>query len=155
MKLLREIFDQPYPYTKAPHTGKTSTFMKNFHTYNFKSPHEKYSVELFHHGSDQNPEKTRAIVSFGAGSQQAINKTGNEGRGSHKVFSTVHHIIKQHLIDHPHIKQLSFGGSKEGKDTDGSRVKLYRHMVKNFAHKHTEEHSDFNVDFKVNREDLK
>lgn len=131
MKLLREIFDQPYPYTKTPKEDYTNN--ERFHEYKFKSHKgEDYGVEI-HHGREE--EHDQADVSFyGSGSSSV---TGNEKGHASKVFSTVHHILKQHIAANPHIKNITFSSEKrdynrnspDGSKIDTGRTKLYHHMA--------------------------
>jgi len=126
-----ELFEEHYPWTKEPNTGR-------FHDYHFKTEEgQEYTVDMTHPEDDHDP----AIVEFnaehmpaynpalGAASQSPYGITGM-GRGhSQKIFSTVHHILKTHLQNHPEIKAIQFDASEP------SRQKLYAHLAKRFATK--------------------
>jgi hypothetical protein len=118
MKYLKEILDSYYPFRYVKHP--------NEHQYKFKTSKGKsLSVGIEHH-------KNKAVVTlqdedrFGGG---AFDAHGDEGHSAHKVYSTVGHIIKKHMEDHPHIESMHFDGFTT------SQHKLYGIMLKHTAHK--------------------
>lgn len=141
---MNEVFDQPYPHTKH---GALE--------YEFQTPNDNYHMGFDHLTLNHDWPNKHAEAAFSS-EKGRYSHSGAERENSHKVFSTVHNIIKQHLADNPDVKSLGFSASKGGAvGNDGSRATLYRHMIKKFAHKHTEQHTDYDVNFRVNRGDIK
>jgi hypothetical protein len=154
---LNEIFDQPYEFEKTnirrrgvpkPHELKHGK-----HFYKFSSPNDQYRVSIRnnHHGEGT------ADVEF-LSDKGFLGKSKAEASNAHRIFSTVHHIIKHHMNEHPDQSAIQFSATKPSEGGDGSRVKLYRHLVNKFAHKHKEfdQYGDNTESaFHVKRQDIK
>lgn len=131
---LAEIFQQHHPFEY--HGGSEH----GTHRYSFKTEKGHHYHVYFSHGGS--PETTRghnphhAEVDFGQ-QERGVPKThvtGDQREGSHKIFSTVHHIITHHIEKHPEVKHLHFTADEK----EPTRVKLYQHFAKRLHHKVTQ-----------------
>lgn len=123
IKLL-ELLNSHYPYEHEEGDHSSD------HFYNFKTiKNNKYTVHIYHQGD-------KATASFGheSGEEYKTHADNSEPGSSHKVFSTVKHIIKDHLKRNPYIKTLKFSAN----NAEPTRVRLYSKLVKSVAHNHTE-----------------
>jgi DNA topoisomerase I len=102
--------DSHYPFKPI------ATKFKNSYRYDFKTPNIVKTL-IAHSGP-------AAHVFFHANSSFSPN--GKERGKAHKVFSTVHHIVRHHLEKHPHIEKITFSGSKA---SDDNHAKIYDHFV--------------------------
>ena len=154
---ITELFNQHYDYTKGKvdYNQKADTEKHKFHFHTDNG--NKIHVEIKHHPSKN--KKVNSEVSFYTDDHDPDKHddqiTNKEGRSSAKVFSTVHHILRDHLQKHKHIEHVSFA-SEQG---EPSRTKLYRHLAKSFAQKHTEHESEIGrykyTNFNIHRNDIK
>jgi len=148
-QFITELFDSSsYEYTK--HTKGPRDHSAHFKTNNGN----KYHVDI-HHGPTGG-----ADVSFhdsdsdGSRGSTEINK--KERTSSVKVFSTVKHVMHDHLKNHPNIKHITFSAHH----TEPSRVRLYKHLSNKFATKHTETKSgrgkkSAHTSYTIHRDDIK
>ena len=123
-----ELFQDRYDWREA----KTEA-APEYHVYRFKTGEgHPYFVNINQAASDKHP----ASVEFGKEDianrptysfQGVFGISGEEGGHSQKILSTVHHILKTHLQNHPEVKAISFTAEEP------SRQKLYRHMARRFA----------------------
>ncbi len=143
---LTELFNKHYDYKKSSKAGE--------HSYHFHSENgSKYHVNI-HHYNEGSKKKSEAHVNFENIDSPERNKqkiSNTEGHSAAKVFSTVHHIIKHHMAEHPHMQHVSFGAAH----SEPTRVRLYKHLAKTFAHKHTEKTMNQGTHFKAHRDDFK
>lgn len=137
---LQEIFDQSYDFKyEAPRKFDR----QDKHEYHFSSPHDDYKASIYH-DFPQAKKEGHAEVEF-TGKKGFLGKSNAEGKDAHKVFSTIHKIMKHHLTTHPEVGGYHFSASTGYKnhtkggswEEEGSRAKLYDHMARKFAHKHT------------------
>jgi hypothetical protein len=146
---ITEVLDKPYDF-------KSGGSRANNHKYSFSSPHDDYKVSVYndHNGPGH------AEVEF-TSKKGHLGKSKAEGISAHKVFSTVHHVIKHHLDQHKDQDSIQFSSTNkhpdEG-DSQGSRTKLYRHLAKRFSNKHREfdpygDNSE--TAFHIKRQDIK
>lgn len=145
---VNEIMDNHYPYSKDSISYKGVNHDINW--YRFNSPHSKFKVEIA-----EPHDKTKNLnVSFSS-NKGGVGVSGHEGKAAHRVFSTVHHIIKKHLEDSG-VSGVEFTANKD--DDKVSRSKLYSALANKYAHKH--EKRSVNVgsgfdEFKIKKNDLK
>lgn len=145
---VNEIMDSHYPYSKDSISYKGVNHDINW--YRFNSPHSKFKVEIA-----EPHDKTKNLnVSFSS-NKGGVDVSGHEGKAAHRVFSTVHHIIKKHLEDSG-VSGVEFTANKD--DDKVSRSKLYSALANKYAHKH--EKRSVNVgsgfdEFKIKKNDLK
>jgi hypothetical protein len=158
---ITELFDKPLSFEKEKNNNPIH------HTYNFNTDKSKYKVNFIHH-NDGKPEQkvgffkrkpktipTHSHVDFSSEhdtsshNKMAINN--QEGHSATHVFSTVHHIIKQHMAENPHIQHLSFSAH----NSEPSRVKLYNHFAKKFTNKHNQTQTSSSTQFHFHRDDVK
>ena len=133
-QFITEILDNPYEYS-IKHTDVGTVGQFKSHT------GEEYVVGLAYQPSEKN-----SIVIFGNNKALGIGETGLERNHSHRVFSTIQDIIKQHVDKH-NPDTLSFMGAK-------SKQKLYTHLAKRSGHKFTQGHyGNFTINLK--EEELK
>src|ERR1700735_2407362 len=142
-EFLTEVFDNPYPSKK---TNQDSTGSR-YHLHSFETPNDRYDVGIQH--LKHKAGHAELLFSSVKGD---IHKSGAEKNNAHRIFSTVHHIVKNHMAEHPDIHSLSFSGAKDYDyktkgGTESSRTRLYRHIAKKFSNKHTEEHTPGSVYF--------
>lgn len=135
-QFLFEVFTNPYPHKKYGNK-----------TYSFKTPNDVYSVGFSHQGDT-------ADICFDS-EKNGFHRINNEERGhSHRVFSTIHNIMKTHLEDNPHIKKVTF----DTWNKYPSRVKLYDRLLSTYTKKH-ERHSqggeNNNTYFSFDRDDIR
>ncbi len=110
-----------------------------------------YHVKVQHH-SRNTPDSEAAFSFHATDSRHSIKLNKSEGVHSVKIFSTMHHIMKHHMQENPKINHMSFDAA----NSEPSRVKLYRHLAKHFAHKHTETQTrSDSTHFKIHRKDIK
>lgn len=143
---LTELFNKHYDYEKSMKNGD---HVAHFHSDNGS----KYHVHFTHY-NEKSKKNSEALVNFENHDSPERNKqkiSNTEGHSAVKVFSTVHHIIKKHMEEHPHIQHVSFGAAH----SEPSRVKLYKNLSKHFAHKHTEKIMNQGTSFKIHRDDFK
>ena len=138
-----EIFDQsPYNFNKE----ETNYFRT--HKYNFSSPHDNYTVFFNHY-------KKHAETHFRS-HEGGTKRSNAEGKNASKVFSTVHHIIKHHLNNNPHIQTLGFAANRYRGEKNSNRINLYRHMIKKLTNSSGNETNTGNgLGWQVNRKDIK
>lgn len=119
-KYLQEALDRPYEFETghARDMGEGSSL----HTYRFKDHKGKQYYVNFMHRESQ-PDK--AGLSF-YDDKMNVHKTGTAGTKSIKIFSTVRHIIKQHVAKHPDLQRISFTSEKGSEGEQTSRSKLYK-----------------------------
>ena len=118
--VLVEAGDNPYDYKVDDKDDKQTT-------YTFNANGKPYSATVTHFGD------TDADVTFGDrhydsdfGYHTGFSKTGDQGLKAAKVMSTIHHIIRHHVAEHPKLKTIGFTS-----DTDEpSRVALYTRYAK-------------------------
>lgn len=145
---LTELFDNPHPYVKSrTRDGHAAHFVTD------KGHH--YHVDI-HHYEEKHPKNSTAHVEFHTSESETPNNTKvkinhQEGHSSVRVFSTVHHIIKDHLEQHPHIKKVMFAAAAN----EPSRGKLYSHFSKRVAHKHEEKKKSAYTSYTIHRDDIK
>ena len=146
---VNEIMDSNYPYSKNSESYKGVNH--DMHWYRFNSPHSRFEVEIA-----EPHDKTKNLnVSFSS-NKGGVGVSGHEGKAAHRVFSTVHHIIKKHLEDSG-VSGVEFTSDKDNDNI--SRSKLYSALANKYAHKH-EKKSVSNVgsgfdEFKIKKNDLK
>lgn len=145
---LTETFNQAYTVKKVKADPGEHTRL-HFKTDNGNSYHVKV-----HHYNEGKPN-SHAEFSFHASDQEHKNHNtkinNSEGSSSTKVFSTMHHIMKNHLAKNKKINNVGFSASNK----EPSRVRLYQHLSKHFAHKHEETPSGNDTSFKIHRNDMK
>jgi len=145
---VNEIFDSKYPYKKVySYKGAEGS---SLHTYGFRTPKGHYEVDIHEPNDTDKP----LDVSF-SNRVHGINISNQEGKNAHRVFSTVHHIIKSHIKNSGHAG-VTFTSSKE-EDEKGhdSRRKLYTALANRYAHKHdTKEIGDHHL-FGIRASDMK
>jgi len=149
--ILKEIFDRPLPYKHAgvdvhlqSHETEFSTYNKYNpkHLYRFQAPGIKvdktgrkrkvkntYDVEIYHY--DNKPLSTKDTSQHGevifrkknrqSGDKGDVTATGDSGKMSPHVFSTVLHIAHNHARRHD-LTHLRFSASNK----EPSRVSLYK-----------------------------
>lgn len=140
---ITELFQQHYPFEK-----KEGSFLP--HQYNFHSDSgHKYNVDIYHHSDGAHVAFSQ--LSGKHDTHEKMDATGDQGHKAVKTLSTIHHIIKHHLDQHPHIKHIRFSADK----SEPSRVRLYQHLTKRFAKKHTEEDDLDMHRFSIHRKDVK
>jgi len=146
-QILNELFQSHYPWKLSPGSAG-----RHGAEYNFKSENgTHYRVNINHYYGSGN-DMDHAEVAFSAGLplpgvQYTYGRLGGHA-DSQKVFSTVHHILKQHLRNHPELKTIGFTGI--GK----SRVRLYKHFLDRIAPNRVPGKSEFAGIFQLNREDI-
>lgn len=93
----------------------------NEHKYLFNHKNHGYRVTITH-------DSKSAYVTFSSSTggeynarRSRIHATGDVGSHAAKVMSTIHHIIRHHMIEHPSINTVLFTSDPE----ETSRVKLY------------------------------
>lgn len=137
---LIEVFTNPYPHRKTSHG-----------CYSFKTPNDEYEVSF---SFDHYKNNGEVNVCFDS-KKHGFHSINNEARGqSHRVFSTIHNIMKTHLADNPHIKTITF----DAWNKYPSRVKLYDKLLSTFTKKHTREGNDNemgNTYFSFHRDDIR
>lgn len=148
---ITELFQKHYDYKK--HEDYINHHEAEFHTDNGN----KYQVGIGHHitGSGKTKKHTAHIDFEAPESKISNNKmkiNHQEGHSAVKVFSTVHHIIRDHLKQHPEISHIKFSASHK----EPTRMKLYSHLAKHFAHNHTERGGKTSdKEFTIHRDDIK
>ena len=157
---LTEVFNQPYPFKKTDNQFASKIVRDNVHDYKFTTDNgQRYNTQFLHHSPGEDGKNTHAELTFSSGG--SIGQTGKQGASAHKVFSTVHHVIKHHLDQHKDQDSIQFSSTNkhpdEG-DSQGSRTKLYRHLAKRFSNKHREfdpygDNSE--TAFHIKRQDIK
>lgn len=101
------------------------------HNYTFKHNDHHYEVQVEHRNSGK---RQAAHISFSktykdiTGKRQNFNKSKENSKDSIKILSTVHNIVKHHLMHHHGISNVHF----TSKEDEPSRVALY----KRYAEKH-------------------
>ena len=142
-EFLLEIFDKPYKIENSSYDrlGKE-------HSYYFNSPHDNYSVNIRHF------TPSHADVAFyshlgGSG------KSNSEGNQSHRIYSTVHHVIKKHLEDHPNLQSIQFSSQKRMDNSDKSKTKLYQHFVNKMTRKHEISEDKYGHYWNIHKDDIK
>src|SRR5271166_6440604 len=125
-EFLTEILDQPYEHYMVNNE-------RQFKGYEFNTGCHKYNVEFAHKSKTPHAEVSFSQLNQSGGGEK-LGPTGDMGNKSHRVFSTVHDIIKHHIKNNPHIKTYSMEGIVEG-----GRVPLYRHLMHRFTNNYKEE----------------
>lgn len=102
----------PFKYDGEP--------LKNEHRYSFTHIGTPYKVIIDH---DDHPNKAAGVqfVRLLPHNHGTAKLTGDKGRASVKILSTMHNIIKHHISNHPEIKEVHFSSDS----SEPSRVKLY------------------------------
>lgn len=149
-KLITEIFNRPLPYKHAgidvhlqSHEAPANAYVKYNpkHLYRFQAPGIKvdkkgvkrkvkntYDVEIYHH--DNKPLSTKDTSQHGevifrkkskSDGKDDVTATGDSGKMSPHVFSTVLHIAHNHARRHD-LTHLRFSASNK----EPSRVSLYK-----------------------------
>jgi hypothetical protein len=125
-----ESGDNPYPFKKIPNDD--SEYGEQLHphtsTYRFKVDGTKYFASIDHSDDKQ------AEVVFGSHSfekyedlfSSPYKMRGDKGSKSTRVMSTIHHIIKKHVADHPDLSTIMFTSDI----SEPSRVSLYTRYAK-------------------------
>jgi hypothetical protein len=117
-------FNAPLPFDKTTIDG-------NVHQqYRFKSPSDKhYSVDI--ETPKNSPKELHSNVDFSRVGKLPSDKSEvdvlNDEPHSHRVFSTVHGIIKHHLMRNPLVTHITFSSHQP------SRTKLYHHLSKRLS----------------------
>jgi hypothetical protein len=167
-EFLTEVFDQPYNFNKHEVPGASKLVRDSVHNYKFTTDNgQRFNTQFLHHNGsdfgDDTGKATHAELSFSQGG--TMSATGREGASAHRVFSTVHSIVKQHLTDHPHIKTVEFTGAKKNHGSDNykdtGRQKLYTHMLRKITgvkpgepNKHHESNDDSVKEYSFNRDQV-
>lgn len=137
---LVEIFQQHYPYTTEKIHGRNY----DDHYFTTEKGH-KYKVEI---GNGKTPSHEVAfaqVSSDGISRHVKTKMTHNEGHHAAKVFSTVHHILKHHVANNPHITHLHFTSS----NSEPKRTILYHHMAKKISPNYKHASDSFETQFSI------
>jgi len=138
--ILNELFQKHYRFRKAQDASYGSI-------YKFKAEDgTNYEVEVNHFSRGRSSVLfTGALPGSGYGTYGVLGGRANP----QKVFSTVHHIIRQHLQKHPEITSMHFSAYGQ------SRIKLYKHFLDRIApHRQRKEDDEAHGNFDVRREDV-
>lgn len=136
MKTLREfiteLFDNPYAHRRLTHPTQ------HIYAFNGKSG-KKYRVFIDHMMThDGSKYVHHGHVTFDGGGSMGM--TNDSRDDSHRVMSTVSHILKKHAESHPNLSSYHFTGEDRG------RVKLYDVLAR--KHGGTSEEDEDGVDRK-------
>jgi hypothetical protein len=122
VEYLSELFDKPTKYKTMSHKemglNKDESKSGRFHGYHFKHNNQSFRVGVYHHPNGH------AEVDFDTGGSHDI--TGQHGHSSHKIFSSVHKILKDHSDKHKHLSHYKFYSDA----SQPSRGKLYHKLTK-------------------------
>lgn len=133
--ILAEAGDNPHSFTKDARDPETEDH-RHTATYRFKVGDTNYHASVIHH-SDKDAE-----VVFGVKRDDIFRSqyelTKDKGTKATRVLSTIHHIIKQHVADHPKMESVHFVSDI----IDPSRVSLYTKYAKNMGGKTTDDEHD-------------
>lgn len=112
--MLAEAGDSPYDYEDEYHNEKSSQ-------YKFKVDKTPYEVKIDRLG------KGSAAVTFGVKhDMDPFSLRGDMGTKAGRIMSTIHHIVKRHVMNNPEIKDISFTSDA----SEPSRVALYTRYTK-------------------------
>ena len=150
-QLLNELFQQHYPYKKTVELGDSNH--PHIHEYEFETHNKsKYKINIDHtiYGKNNHHAEVHfSHVNEDGHEQQHI--TNNKKDESHKVFGTVHHIVKNHIKSYPEVSNIKFSSHNK----EPSRTKLYRTISNKLSHSHEETHGSNYTQFKINTKNLK
>jgi hypothetical protein len=119
--VLSEAGDNPYSFHLVDKDQESTR-------YEFSADGTPYSTTIEHMGGNRHAE-----VIFGTrhddkdfGPHTSFHMTGTQGAKAAKIMSTVHHIVKRHVANHPELHTVGFTSDAD----EPSRVALYKRYTK-------------------------